>query len=261
MVFSATAKGAIGGGIAGATLGLIGISAAGARFHAFRQMRLPFKTFLVIMPAAFAGKHFVSNYIWLFIGRQTYCKHVFKYRIDVLISFAGFVTAEKYSRNYLASQHHGLLFGEQFKDTASRMHDEALAQKSTIGKLREWATVYRFPILGVSWVTSLTIAGILVSRDHNLTRTQKFGQARIYAQGLTVALVLALAGFTLGKDDEEGKWDTVLVVDPDDPEHKRMIEKKNLRERYKGQHLWKGMLIQSVSKSRDRQPYMLKTNL
>lgn len=178
----------------------------------------------------------------------------------MLIFFAGFVTAEKYSRNYLFSQHHGLLFGEQFKDTASRMHDEAVAQKSTIGKLREWATVYRFPILGVSWVTSLTIAGILVSRDRNLTRTQKFGQARIYAQGLTVALVLALAGFTLGKDDE-GKWDTVLVADPDDPEHKRMIEKKNLRERYKGQHLWKGMSIQFVFKSRDRQPYMLKTNI
>lgn len=124
------------------------------------------------------------------------------------------------------------------------MHDEAFAQKSTLGKLQSWAGDNRFPILGVTWATSITIAGIVVGRNPNLSNTQKFGQARIYAQGLTIALIIALAGFTMSDRDEgKAQWDTVQVVDPDDPEHKRLIEKKNLRERYKGQHLWKGMSI------------------
>ena len=31
-----------------------------------------------------------------------------------------------------------------------------------------------------------------------------------------------------------------MVVDPDDPEHKHLIEKKIHKEEYEGQDLWKG---------------------
>jgi hypothetical protein len=33
-----------------------------------------------------------------------------------------------------------------------------------------------------------------------------------------------------------------MVVDPNDPEHKRLIEKKIHKEEYEGQDLWKGRL-------------------
>jgi cytochrome c-type biogenesis protein CcmH/NrfG len=63
----------------------------------------------------------------------------------------------------------------------------------------------------------------------------------VYAQGLTLAVLIATAAFeTADARSGKGRWETVLVVDPEDPEHKRMVEKKVHKEDYEGQDLWKG---------------------
>lgn len=81
----------------------------------------------------------------------------------------------------------------------------------------------------------------LVGRNPYLTGTQKLVQARVYAQGLTLAVLIA--SFALESNDlraGKGRWETVKVLDPDDPEHKRIIEKKIHHESYTGEDQWMG---------------------
>jgi len=89
----------------------------------------------------------------------------------------------------------------------------------------------------------MALAFGLVSRNPYLTGQQKLVQARVYAQGLTLAVLIA--SFALeGNDLREGKgrWETIKVVDPNDPTHKRMIEKKIHHEAYAGEDQWMGKL-------------------
>ncbi len=96
------------------------------------------------------------------------------------------------------------------------------------------------------------IAMALVGRNPYLTTAQKIVQARVYAQGLTVALMGATAAFEISdKNKGEGRWETVKILDPNDPEHKRIIEKKIHHESYEGEDLWRGMSkLASASPSR-----------
>lgn len=87
----------------------------------------------------------------------------------------------------------------------------------------------------------MVIALGLVGRNPYMSGQQKLVQARVYAQGLTLAVLVA--SFALeGNDLREGKgrWETVRVLDPDDPEHKRIIEKQVHKESYQGEDQWMG---------------------
>ena len=41
----------------------------------------------------------------------------------------------------------------------------------------------------------------------------------------------------------KGRWETVMVIDPEDPQHKHLIEKRIQKEDYEGQNLWQGKHI------------------
>lgn len=80
-----------------------------------------------------------------------------------------------------------------------------------------------------------------VNRNRYLSGSQKLVQARMYAQGATLAALLtsfAIEGNDVAKG--KGRWETVRVVDPNDPEHKHMIEKKIHHESYPGEDQWRG---------------------
>lgn len=81
----------------------------------------------------------------------------------------------------------------------------------------------------------------IVSRNPYLSTSQKLVQARMYAQGLTIAVLIATAAFEVGdKNQGQGRWETVKVVDPNDPQHKKVIEKKVHHESYAGEDQWRG---------------------
>ena len=81
----------------------------------------------------------------------------------------------------------------------------------------------------------------LVGRNPYLSRAQKLVQARVYAQGLTLAVLVATAAFEVGDAKKgKGRWETVKILDPDDPEHKHIIEKRIHHEAYAGEDLWRG---------------------
>lgn len=75
-----------------------------------------------------------------------------------------------------------------------------------------------------------------------MSASQKLVQARMYAQGSTLAVLLASFAFEANDANKgKGRWETIKVIDPDDPEHKHLIEKRIHHERYPGEDQWRGM--------------------
>ena len=105
----------------------------------------------------------------------------------------------------------------------------------------DWGKENRYPIVAGSWVLSMGVALGIVGRSPHLSTQQKLVQARVYAQGLTIAVLIATAAFEVGdRGKGEGRWETVKIIDPNDPEHKHLIEKKVHHERYEGEDQWRG---------------------
>ena len=150
------------------------------------------------------------------------------------------ISADKYSRAFEASRHPE----DSYQDEAERTKQQMDAQKSQFQKLKDWGKENRYPIVGVSWLASMGIALALVGRNPYLSTSQKIVQARVYAQGLTLAVLVATAAFEIGdKNQGEGRWETVKVLDPNDPEHKHMIDKRIHHESYAGEDLWRGVSL------------------
>lgn len=83
-----------------------------------------------------------------------------------------------------------------------------------------------------------------VNRNPYLSGSQKLVQARMYAQGGTLAALLtsfAIEGNDAAKG--KGRWETIKVIDPNDPEHKHLIEKRIHHERYAGEDQWRGTFL------------------
>lgn len=196
-------KGGTIGGVVGLGLGLAGVTLGSRRYATIRNLTLPFKAFLVS-------------------SSSTFC----------LI-----VNADRASERYKAL--HNPMYG--YKDTASVALEQARSQLSAKDRFMNWGRENRYNIVFGSWLASMGAAFAIVNRSKYMTAAQKLVQARVYAQGLTVAVLVVTAIFEMSDAQKgSGRWQTVLVADPNDPEHKRMIEKKVHKEQYEGQDLWKG---------------------
>lgn len=148
------------------------------------------------------------------------------------------IAADKYSRSFEASRHPDI----GYQDGAEKARLDAEANKTTSQRALDWGRENRYPLVGASWVASLGAALAIVGRNGYLTTAQKLVQARVYAQGLTLAVLVATAAFELGdRKKEEGRWETVRIVDPEDPTHRHWIEKRVHKESYSGEDLWRGM--------------------
>lgn len=217
MCYSAVLKGGLLGGLTGLTAGGAAVWGATQRFPAFRSLTVPFRFFLVISVGTFAS----------------------------VIQGDRASTAYEIARNPER---------QQLRKRTEAMHQQHEFGKSSLERAKDWATENRYSIVFGSWLASMGIAGAIVSRNRYLTGSQKLVQARVYAQGLTIAVLLA--SFALETSDMNagrGRWETVKVVDPDDPEHKRLIEKRIHHESYQGQDQWKDMIEAEERKMKDRE--------
>jgi hypothetical protein len=152
-------------------------------------------------------------------------------------TFTAIIAADRSSRSYEWARDPQ----RQYKAAAIKDQEAIRATESTLQKAKEWGREHRYPIVTASWAASLGIALGLVGRNPYLTTAQKLVQARVYAQGLTLAILIATAALEVGDANKgRGRWETVKILDPDDPEHKHMIEKKIHHEAYEGEDLWRG---------------------
>jgi len=207
------------GGLIGGSLGLVGGGAAvyllSRRYPTVAGLTLPMKTFLTTSAA----------------------------------TFFAITSADKASRDFETRR-----YGGTYKDGSTREAEAARQGMSTTQRITSWARENRYPIVFGSWVASMGVSFTLVSRNKYLTGAQKLVQARVYAQGLTLAVLIASAALEVGDaKDGKGRWETVKVLDPDDPEHKHMIEKRIHHEEYAGQDLWRDMIEAEEKRMKERE--------
>jgi len=203
--YNATLKGGIMGGLIGLTVGGTAVFAAHKRFATFRSLTLPLKTFLVTSSG----------------------------------TFSAIIQADRSSRSFEFARDPQ----RQYRDKASVELETIRENESSIQRFKDWGREHRYSIVTVSWVASMALALGIVGRSPYLTGAQKLVQARVYAQGLTVAVLIATAAFEVGDANKgKGRWETVKVLDPNDPEHKHIIEKRIHHEAYQGEDLWRDMV-------------------
>jgi hypothetical protein len=178
------------GGTKGAALGLgVGLAAsflAQKRSPFYRTLTLPLKSF------------FVSS----------------------SVTFCAIVNADRRSRAYEAKRTEGFVF----EDRTARRLKEAQANLTQWERAKEFGREYRYPIVTASWVASMGASLAMVSRNKYLSTPQKLVQARVYAQGLTLLVLIATAAFEVS-DAREAKAHPEKVVH---------------HEHYRGEDQWKG---------------------
>ncbi|KAL1311864.1 hypothetical protein AAFC00_001936 [Neodothiora populina] len=151
-------RGGIGGGVAGTAVGAFALWGASRRFPAFsRALTLPFKSFLV----ASSG-----------LG-------------------AGYLSADRWSRSFEAMHHPDNAYHTTTKQEVSSVRKQLKAQKTPTERWQDWAQQNKYSIVLGSWVVSMAAALAVVSKNRYLSGQQKLMQARVYAQGLTMAVVVA----------------------------------------------------------------------
>jgi hypothetical protein len=224
--YSATLQGGTLGTVAGLGLGLAGVSLASRRYHFINNLTLPLKAFLVTSSG----------------------------------TFVGIIAADHYSRRFQAQQN------PKQREYEERRERDRLADvqgKTFTQRAMEFGKKERYKIVFGSWVASMFAAFSIVNRNKYLTGAQKLVQARVYAQFLTLGVLVASAAFEIADSkNEEGRWETVRYVDPNDPEHKRMLEKRVERDPGQGaggdredpenRDLWKTMVQEEEDRLRER---------
>ncbi|KAG6840644.1 hypothetical protein C0991_005367 [Blastosporella zonata] len=81
-----------------------------------------------------------------------------------------------------------------------QMADDARWEElSTRDKLGDWADRHQYSLILGGWASSLAFAGAIISRDKLQTTAQKVVQARMWAQGLTIGLLIVAGALTQSK--------------------------------------------------------------
>jgi hypothetical protein len=132
------------------------------------------------------------------------------------------------------------------------------ANKTFTQRAMDFGKKERYKIVGASWIASMATAFALVNRNKYLSGPQKLVQARVYAQFLTLGVLVASAAFEIqDSKNKEGHWETVKYVDPKDPEHKRILEREEFKEAETakgspGDDLWKDMVAAEEERLKER---------
>jgi Hypoxia induced protein conserved region len=219
---SATYRGGTIGGVAGLAVGYVGVVAASRRYHFFRDLTLPLKAFLVTSSG----------------------------------TFAGIIAADHASRSFELKRNPKEL---AYREAQAQRYEAEHSGMTFTQRAMEFGKKERYKIVGASWVASILAAFAMVNRNKYLTGAQKLVQARVYAQFLTLGVLIASAAFEISdsKNDEGKLWETVRYIDPNDPEHKRIIEKEQRKEGAAGgtdgDTLWKEMVAAEEERLKERE--------
>lgn len=205
------------GGTVGTVLGLVGglagVMAASRRFHTIRNLTLPMKAFLVTSSG----------------------------------TFIGIVAADHASRQYEADRNMNLRYLENREE---RLRAEELAQMSFTSRVGAWAREEKYKIIGATWVASIIGSFVLVGRNPFLTGQQKIVQARVYAQGLTLAVMCASAAFEI-HDQRKGQG-LIETAKRGREAAKETGKSEQHQRRDENDDLWRDMVAAEEAKLRQR---------
>ncbi|KZM25204.1 Replication factor C, subunit RFC4 [Ascochyta rabiei] len=218
--YIASVKGGTIGGLIGTAVGAAAVIGASRRYPSFRALTLPFRAFLVTS----AG------------------------------TFVAVIAADRASAAYDIEN-----TPEKKAQIQRDREREALLEsnKTAFERAKEWANENRYPLLFGFWVASMAGSWTMVNRNPYLSGSQKLVQARMYAQGGTLAALLA--SFAIEGNDVakgKGRWETIKVLDPNDPTHQHIIEKKIHHERYAGEDQWREMVEAEEERMKERNAHI-----
>ncbi|KAM0343796.1 hypothetical protein ACHAPU_008225 [Fusarium lateritium] len=200
--YAEVVKGGLVGGTLFLGLGTAGVIFASKRYPTFRGLTLPFRAFLVTSTG----------------------------------TFGAIVNAERWSIAHQIAQDPK----RNYRDEAARTAQLIRENESSYERFKTYAKENRYQIVFLSWLASMGVAFAIVSRQP-MNTANKIVQARVYAQGLTLAVLLVSAVFEM-RDLKNGdsRWQIIRYQDPNDPT--KIIEKRIHKEEYEGQDLWKDMV-------------------
>ncbi|KAL0253904.1 hypothetical protein I308_101282 [Cryptococcus tetragattii IND107] len=127
------------------------------------------------------------------------------------------VAAEKGGEAYTRSQYSGM--GQREIDWELQIRNEKWEKMSKLEKIGDWAARHKYGIIGGGWAASMALAFGIVARNPYQSTSQKVVQARMWAQGLTVALLVGSAMAT-GFDASNSS----APVESTDHSWRRMLE-------------------------------------
>ncbi|TDL29633.1 hypothetical protein BD410DRAFT_780101 [Rickenella mellea] len=110
----------------------------------------------------------------------------------VVPSFA--IAAERAGLAYERSQWHDI--GQEELDTVRGREQAKWDTMSSGQKFADFAARHQFSVIGLSWAASVLGAYTWISRDPYQTTLQKIASTRVWAQGLTLGVIIAGAALT-----------------------------------------------------------------
>jgi len=81
--------------------------------------------------------------------------------------------------------------GKATLTTEQIIEEQRWESLSTREKFGDWASRNQYKIILASWALSMGVAGAIIMKDKHQTPSQKIVQARMYAQGLTIGVMIA----------------------------------------------------------------------
>jgi len=145
----------------------------------------------------------------------------------VLVVVPGVVIqAERRGLEYDRSQWGGA--GKMELDREAEERRVAWEQLSVQSKVMKWLVGHQYSIMFGGWLASCAVAGSIVWKNKYQTAPQKIVQVRMWAQGLTIGIVLAAGILT-----QRNKSDAVAKVKTADHSWAAMLEEQRLEEEYR----------------------------
>ncbi|KAH9900013.1 hypothetical protein C8Q73DRAFT_681709 [Cubamyces lactineus] len=86
--------------------------------------------------------------------------------------------------------------GKAELEREERIQQARWSTLDTKAKFREWAMQNQYKIILGSWAASMAVAGTIVMRNRYQSTPQKIVQARMWAQGLTIGVLIAAGVLT-----------------------------------------------------------------
>ncbi|KAF9645997.1 hypothetical protein BDM02DRAFT_3189190 [Thelephora ganbajun] len=81
--------------------------------------------------------------------------------------------------------------GKDLLDEEEYAEQKRWESLSTNEKIGDWAFKHQYSVISGSWAASMGLAAAIIMKDRNQTTSQKIVQARMWAQGLTIGVLIA----------------------------------------------------------------------
>ncbi|KAF5388401.1 hypothetical protein D9615_000659 [Tricholomella constricta] len=166
---AASRKGAIEGFIGGTAVALGGSYYLQRRFAGYRNLPLSLKALGVVIIVA------------------------------PVLSIQGERRGLEYDKSRWEGEGVRFLHGRQMEE------DARWEEMSTRDKIADWSERHQYSLILGGWASSLAFAGAVISRDKLQTTAQKVVQARMWAQGLTIGLLIVAGALTHSKREAAAK--------------------------------------------------------